>query len=138
MGSRHYPALAILLIPLLVLLMIAGPLAAEWSLGKGRIWVGPPANPERYYRFATDNGIPGTGRYAYSDYNWPSLRQALQQYGLFGRRYGKQNQVGVNCSAVPVLPDSAHSIDPSNRPSSDFRTPSEEPLLLKPPRKLGE
>jgi hypothetical protein len=38
----------------------------------------------------TDNDIPGIGRCAYSDYDWPSLRQALQQYGLFGRRYGKQ------------------------------------------------
>ncbi len=60
---------------------------AEWSPGRGRIWIGPPANPERYERFATDNGIPGTGRYAYFDYNWPSLRQALDEYGWFGRRY---------------------------------------------------
>ncbi|HEY7159113.1 MAG TPA: hypothetical protein VH575_34535 [Gemmataceae bacterium] len=95
MRPRRHGAIAISLLPLLILLM-AGPAAAEWSLGKGRIWVGPPADPERYYRFATDNGIPGTGRYAYSDYNWPSLRQALQQYGLFGRRYGKQTP-SPNC-----------------------------------------
>lgn len=61
--------------------------AAEWSPGRGHIRIGPPANPERYARFATDNGIPGTGHYAYFDYNWPSLRQALDEYGWFGRRY---------------------------------------------------
>ncbi len=75
--------------PLAILVLLTsavGPCAAEWSPGQGRIWIGPPANPERYSRFATDNGIPGTGHYAYFDYNWPSLRQALDQYGLFGRR----------------------------------------------------
>jgi hypothetical protein len=72
---------------LLVLSLTVERSGAEWSLGRGRIWVGPPADPERYARFATDNGIPGSGHYAYFDYNWPSLRQALDQYGWFGRNY---------------------------------------------------
>jgi hypothetical protein len=72
---------------MLVLMLTVERGSAEWSPGRGRIWIGPPANPERYARFATDNGIPGSGHYAYFDYNWPSLRQALDEYGWFGRRY---------------------------------------------------
>ncbi len=138
MRPRHPWPIAIFLLPLFAMLTTAGPAAAEWSLGKGRIWVGPPTDPERYYRFATDNGIPGTGRYAYTDYNWPSLRQALQQYGLFGRRFGRQNPVGENGPAAFCPPSGAQTVPPSERRPLDVRTPSEEPLLLNPPRKLGD
>jgi hypothetical protein len=74
-------------IAFLALFLCVETVAAEWSPGRGRIWMGPPANPERYGRFATDNGIPGSGHYASFDYNWPSLRQALDEYGWFGSRY---------------------------------------------------
>ena len=100
--------------------------SAQGSPGSGRIWIGPPANPERYY-YATDNGIPGTGRYAYFDYNWPSLRQALNEYGWFGRRYRRNAP-----SAAP-----ASVIMPSERPTLDPRAPREEPALPA-PRKLGD
>jgi uncharacterized protein (TIGR03000 family) len=73
-----------------------GPVAAQ----NGRIWIGPPADPERYYRFATDNGIPGSGRYAYTDYYRPSLREALDQYGLFGRRFRQRNRDAVGVPAT--------------------------------------
>ena len=68
----------------LVLLILAGSAQAQWvSLMQGRVYVGPPPHP---FPLASDNGIPGTGAYAYNDYDWPSLRQALQTYGLFGRK----------------------------------------------------
>ena len=112
---------------LLALLVPLSSAKAEWSLGKGRVWVGPPANPQRYY-YATDNGIPGTGHYAYYDYNWPSLRQALDQYGWFGRRY-REPQKGVGCSPSVVYPGQRRTID--------FRSAAEE-TVLPPPRKLAE
>jgi hypothetical protein len=49
--------------------------------------IGAPYPPLRDPRLTTDNGIPGTGYYYYRDYPYPSLREALQVYGLFGRRF---------------------------------------------------
>ncbi|HWG42407.1 MAG TPA: TIGR03000 domain-containing protein [Gemmataceae bacterium] len=49
--------------------------------------IGAPYPPARDPNLTTDNGIPGTGSYYYRDYPWPSLREALQEYGLFGRRF---------------------------------------------------
>jgi hypothetical protein len=121
------PATVILLCELIGLWIMAGSVAAQPPLGNGRIWIGPPANPERYYRFATDNGIPGTGRYAYFDYNWPSLRQALDEYGFFGRRYRARR--GSTASA-PLAPGPTIGEPAAPVP--------EEPTLLKPPRKVGE
>jgi hypothetical protein len=53
--------------------------------------IGAPYPPMRDPRLTTDNGIPGSGSYYFRDYPWPSLRQALQEYGLFGRRFDKNN-----------------------------------------------
>ncbi len=75
-------ATAALFVALTVLPRSGPPLAAQ-SLGGCRVYIGRPPAPNP---LATDNGIPGTGAYAYDDYDWPSLRQALQTYGLFGRR----------------------------------------------------
>lgn len=52
--------------------------------------IGAPYPPVRDPRLTTDNGIPGSGSYYYLDYPWPSLRQAIQEYGLFGRRFKKR------------------------------------------------
>lgn len=49
--------------------------------------IGAPYPPLRDPRLTTDNGIPGSGSYYYRDYPWPSLREALREYGLFGRRF---------------------------------------------------
>jgi hypothetical protein len=53
--------------------------------------IGAPYPPVRDPRLTTDNGIPGTGSYYYRDYPWPSLREALQVYGLFGRKFRASN-----------------------------------------------
>ncbi len=54
--------------------------------------MGAPYPPLRDPRLTTDNGIPGTGYYYFRDYPYPSLREALQEYGLFGRRFRKASR----------------------------------------------
>lgn len=56
--------------------------------------VGAPYPPVSDPRLTTDNGIPGSGSYYFRDYPWPSLREALQQYGFFGRRF-RANQAAT-------------------------------------------
>lgn len=53
--------------------------------------IGAPYPPVRDPRLTTDNGIPGSGSYYYRDYPWPSLRQAIQEYGFFGRRFDRNH-----------------------------------------------
>lgn len=53
--------------------------------------IGARYPPVRDPRLTTDNGIPGTGSYYYRDYPYPSLRQAIQEYGFFGRQFGKRS-----------------------------------------------
>lgn len=53
--------------------------------------IGAPYPPVRDPLLTTDNGIPGSGSYYYRDYPWPSLRQALREYGLFGRRFDRNH-----------------------------------------------
>jgi hypothetical protein len=65
------------------LLLRPGNPSAAQSPASWRVFIGRPPAPNP---LASDNGIPGTGAYAYSDCDWPSLRQALQVYGWFGRR----------------------------------------------------
>jgi uncharacterized protein (TIGR03000 family) len=60
--------------------------------------IGSPSAPVRDPRLTTDNGIPGSGSYYYRDYPWPSLRDALQQYGFCGRRF----QPHADPAAAPV------------------------------------
>jgi hypothetical protein len=67
---------------LLLLLLCVGMARTQPPLYR----LGAPNPPMRDPRLTTDNGIPGTGYYYYRDYPYPSLREALQQYGLFGRR----------------------------------------------------
>jgi hypothetical protein len=74
---------AIVAILLAVAGMVPASVMAQCYLWGGRVYIGRPPRPNP---LASDNGIPGTGSYAYDDYDWPSLRQALATYGLFGRR----------------------------------------------------
>lgn len=78
---RHLKRLSVLL----VILFLCGTVPARCQPPFYRI--GAPYPPVRDPRLTTDNGIPGSGAYYYRDYPWPSLRQALQEYGLFGRRF---------------------------------------------------
>jgi hypothetical protein len=68
---------------LILLLLIAGVAQAQPPFYR----VGAPYPPARDPRLTTDNGIPGTGYYYFRDYPYPSLREALQTYGWFGRRF---------------------------------------------------
>lgn len=69
-------------------LIVVALLAVGETLAQPPLYrIGAPYPPARDPRLTTDNGIPGTGAYYYEHYPWPSLRQALQEYGLFGRRF---------------------------------------------------
>src|SRR5690348_11893483 len=88
-----------LLCALLLVLLPLGTGAAKAQPPFYRIGASYP--PVRDPRLTTDNGIPGTGSYYYRDYPWPSLRQALQEYGWFGRRFNKKCTVPVRYESVP-------------------------------------
>ncbi|HEY7311560.1 MAG TPA: hypothetical protein VH643_19510 [Gemmataceae bacterium] len=69
-------------------LLVLLPLAVGMAHGQPPLYrIGAPYPPVRDPRLTTDNGIPGTGSYYYRDYPYPSLRDALQEYGCFGRRF---------------------------------------------------
>lgn len=73
---------------LLYALLVSG-IGATWAqLPLYRI--GAPFPPVRDPRLTTDNGIPGTGSYYYRDYPYPSLREAIREYGFFGRRFSSR------------------------------------------------
>lgn len=79
---------ALLCPPIFILLLLeVGETPAQPPLYR----IGSPYPPVRDPRLTTDNGIPGTGSYYYRDYPWPSLREALQIYGLFGRKFRASN-----------------------------------------------
>ncbi len=64
--------------------------------------IGAPYPPVRDPNLTTDNGIPGTGSYYYRDYPWPSLREALQEYGFFGRRFRARTAMKADGVRVTV------------------------------------
>src|SRR5690242_10970284 len=66
--------------------------------------IGAPYPPVRDPRLTTDNGIPGSGSYYFRDYPWPSLREALQQYGFFGRRYRANKAAAAPVCGQPPRP----------------------------------
>ncbi len=82
--------------PLLLVLLVFDSAAAYAQPPLYRI--GAPYPPLRDPNLTTDNGIPGTGSYYYRHYPWPSLREALQEYGLFGRRF-RTARKGIRDSA---------------------------------------
>src|SRR5438045_3093130 len=59
--------------------------------------VGPPRTPEQYWRDEQEyrNRInqPDAGPPPPSSWTWPSLREALDQYGWFGHRAGRGNRI---------------------------------------------
>jgi len=88
--KNSHPSIALLCSSFLILLLLGVDIAhAQPPLYR----IGAPYPPVRDPRLTTDNGIPGTGSYYYRDYPWPSLREALQVYGLFGRKFRASNAV---------------------------------------------
>jgi hypothetical protein len=91
---------------LVLLLFVAGVAHAQPPFYR----IGAPYPPVRDPRLTTDNGIPGTGYYYYRDYPYPSLREALQEYGFCGRRFKARASVieagGPRCSPSPLPPSS--------------------------------
>jgi hypothetical protein len=94
---RRRPTLLLSL--MLLVLLKAGDAFAQPPLYR----IGAPYPPVRPARLTTDNGIPGSGAYYYRHYPWPSLREALQEYGLFGRRF-RERERATAPPPLPVLP----------------------------------
>jgi hypothetical protein len=92
---------AVRFLSLIVMVLLWGLEAAQAQPPLYRI--GAPYPPVRDPRLTTDNGIPGSGAYYYRDYPWPSLREALQEYGWFGRRFRKRMANPVP-APVPIEP----------------------------------
>src|SRR5262245_13956137 len=71
----------------------------------GPIQVGPPRTPEEYarqqYQYEQRLNQPDGAPPPPSSWFWPSLREALDQYGWFGRRAGHN---GTNDSAGVHFP----------------------------------
>lgn len=92
----------------------AGGAVAQAPAPRAIVYIGP-LYPKRY---ASDNGIPGTGNYAYNHYRWPSLREALAEYGWFGRKIRSPEQVGQGSTLVPPVNS------PSPAPPAQLLPPS--------------
>ncbi len=93
---------------LCALLLVLLPFGTGSAKGQPPFYrIGAPSPPVRDPRLTTDNGIPGTGSYYYRDYPYPSLRQALQEYGWFGHRFDQSHSAAatgaVEVSQAPAL-----------------------------------
>lgn len=88
--------------PLVLVVLFWGTTTAQAQPPLYRI--GAPYPPVRDPRLTTDNGIPGSGSYYYRHYPWPSLREALQQYGFFGRHYRANKAAAVPMRELPPQP----------------------------------
>jgi hypothetical protein len=112
MKDSHH-RIALLCAPLLTLVLLGvGAAYAQPPLYR----IGAPYPPLRDPRLTTDNGIPGTGYYYYRDYPYPSLREALQVYGLFGRRF--QSSGAIRQGDVKGHPPLGRTAEPRCRMSN--------------------
>jgi hypothetical protein len=83
MSPQRRAVTGIVLLAAFALLVAAGRAGAHYPLAGGRIHVGPNPDPPPW---SSDNGNPGNALPIYEGYHWPSLREALDQYGWFGRK----------------------------------------------------
>ncbi len=84
-----------------LLLAMSGPVAAQGPGRGDRVYFGPPPTPAQYDRFPTISGQIAYAGYDANYYNGTSLREALDQYGWFGRRYRQQNRNSDNVLTTP-------------------------------------
>jgi uncharacterized protein (TIGR03000 family) len=98
----------------LALLYLPGSAFAEPPWYTGHVHIGEedeytrsiPGSFNRYFP-------PDYGPYPASSYNWPTARQALDEYGWFGRRYHKGGNVsghGAEAFTAPVIYPTAEQI----------------------------
>jgi uncharacterized protein (TIGR03000 family) len=87
------------------LLGAVGTASAQSGCWLSRIQIGPPRTPEEYarqdYEYTRSLNSPDSGPAPPSSWFWPSLGEALDRYGWFGRR------TGHNGSSPPALPEVA-------------------------------
>jgi uncharacterized protein (TIGR03000 family) len=104
----------------LLLFGLTVPAARAWDWRK-HFHIGPeeiPPGPNVPSFYSRD--LPDWGPYPPSSYHWPTLRQALDQYGWFGRK---------GCPQPPVPPSHLLPVEPPAMASS--------PETLPPPRRAS-
>src|SRR5262245_50981200 len=113
MKPRLFLTSALLPFTCSLVLMETTPTSAQTYKPCNCIYFGPPPNPSSYDRFPTMAGYMAFAGYDYNFYNGISLRQALDQYGWFGRRY--RSQTGdTRCAAVaPGVSNAAEGPQPA-------------------------
>jgi uncharacterized protein (TIGR03000 family) len=85
-----------------IAMLAIGPAASRAGDWWGRFYIGPPRDPEATasYEAWRRSAIPPDSQLPEPDfYNWPSLREALSQYGWFGRK-ARCGSVGYSSSLV--------------------------------------
>src|SRR2546428_244853 len=106
LGKRLAIMKALLALPMLLL---AAGIATAWPGDWGSyLHVGPARNPDGSYVDYSHSSLPPNSLPPPpSSYSWPTLRQALDQYGWFGRRACQERPVYTPAFAgVPVGPPS--------------------------------
>src|SRR5947209_75962 len=98
------------------LFLLAGPARAQPDCWRSRVHIGPLTERDiANYGHGSFNTWfpPDYGPFPPSWYQWPTLREALDQYGLFGRRACRDGPVGS-----PGPPDSAVLLGPELPPAA--------------------
>jgi uncharacterized protein (TIGR03000 family) len=115
-----------------VLLLGAAAARAQPDGWRSPIRVGPPRSPEQYLQdlrdYETRNLQPDAGPYPPWSWSWPTWRQALEQYGWFGRRAcrgGPPDDAGAGVLAGPGVPP----VPPA--PPGDAAVPAEAAAVIR-------
>jgi uncharacterized protein (TIGR03000 family) len=113
MRPRMFLTSALLPLTCSLVLMETTPTSAQTYKPCNCIYFGPPPNPSSYDRFPTVAGYMAFAGYDEHVYSGISLRQALDQYGWFGRRY-RQQTGDARCAAVtPGAPNATEGTQPA-------------------------
>jgi hypothetical protein len=101
---KRKTAISFLAVP--VVWLTAGLAVSEAGGWRTRFYIGPPQDPEALaaYEAWRHSAVPPDSQLPPLDsYSWPTLRQALDQYGWFGRKACSHPQSG-NLSPLSVAP----------------------------------
>lgn len=83
---------------LLLTLLLASRTSRAQVPDEGKhIWIGPPA---RFGPGTTRNSYPSMGINRFDPYVWPSLREALTQYGFCGKKIGPAGAGNIYASVL--------------------------------------
>lgn len=110
---------------LLAVLLACGTALAQPDDGGKRIWIGPPA---RFGPGTTRNSYPSMGINRFDPYVWPSLREALTQYGFCGKKIGPTGAGNIYASVLG--PGTAASRPPALPAVLILRVPADAAVVI--------